>query len=180
MTTPALFHSWFSRVGAAAGLLALAACQPQIGDDCRRDLDCSQMRDRICDTTQLGGYCTQFNCSPTSCPRGESMCVAFNNEPSTVPQCTNLGRTSPYVRNFCMRVCQDDGDCRDGYVCMDMAKDNPFGAVVVQKNPVTTSICVAPQSAEPIGPDRNNQVCTGYGGASGAGGDGQGGGAGSP
>ncbi|HSC88953.1 MAG TPA: hypothetical protein VLC09_16840 [Polyangiaceae bacterium] len=162
------------RALAAAGFVVLLGCQPQIGDDCRRDLDCSQLRDRICDTTQAGGYCTQFNCSPTSCPKGESICVAFNNEPSTVPQCTNLGRTSPYVRNFCMRVCGSDGDCRDGYICMDMTEENPFGAAVVQKDPTITSVCVSPQSAEPIGSDRNNQVCTGApeGGAGGGGGQG--------
>jgi hypothetical protein len=159
-----------ARIGLALFGASALACQPRIGDDCNRDLDCSQLRDRICDTTQPGGYCTQFNCTPTSCPKGESICVAFNNEPSTVPQCTNLGRTSPYVRNFCMEVCNADSDCRSGYICLDMAEANPFGAAVVQKAPSTSKVCVYPQSAEPIAPGRDNGVCVGSpaGGAGGA------------
>jgi len=157
-----------------ACLLALGACQRKIGDACRRDLDCSQMRDRICDTTQSDGYCTQFNCSPTSCPKGESICVAFNNTPSTVPRCSNPGRTSPYVRNFCMGICTQDSDCRSGYVCIDMSEENDWGASIIQLNPIRTGVCISPESAETIGPDRQNQVCTGAGGA----GEGEGGGGG--
>ena len=150
------------------GMLLLAlGCQPQIGDDCIRDRDCSQLGDRICDTTQPGGYCTQFNCNPTNCPQDESVCVAFGNRPSSVPGCDNTGRPSPYVRNFCMKTCSKDDDCRDGYVCLDLNEENRWGADVIEDKPKRTTVCVFPESAAPIEDDRNNQVCTadGAGGA---------------
>ncbi len=145
-------------------------CQPKIGDDCIQDQNCSQMGDRICDTTQPGGYCTQFNCDPTSCPEKESICIAFANTPSTVAGCGNLGRTSPYARNFCMRSCEINRDCRDNYICIDLAEENPWGADVIQENPENTKVCVYPQSGVPIAegaPDRANGVCEGASFASG-------------
>jgi hypothetical protein len=149
-------------------LVLVGACQPRIGDDCRRDLECSQARDRICDTTQLGGYCTQFNCTPTSCPKGESICVAFSNTPSTVPRCSNPGQTSPYVRNFCMGICENDSNCRSGYICADMAEENAWGAASIQLDRTHSKVCIVPQTSAEIEPDRDNQVCTGeHGGAGG-------------
>lgn len=164
----------------ALGLLVLGACQPKIGDDCLVDLDCSQVGDRICDTTQPNGYCTIFNCGPTTCPEDESVCVAFSNTPSEVAGCGNLGRTSPYARPFCMKSCEDDGDCRDGYVCLDITEDNPWGADLIEQDPKSTHVCVLPSSAEEIPRDRvsdlEENVCRGP--AIGAGGADGGGGAG--
>ena len=42
----------------------LAGCSAEIGDDCSNSTDCSSTGDRLCDTTQPGGYCTLFNCEP--------------------------------------------------------------------------------------------------------------------
>lgn len=162
---------------ALAVLLLLAGCQPDIGDSCSVDSECSQTGERICDTSQPGGYCTIFGCDPTSCPADESICVAFGNVVSTVPGCENPNRTSPYVRNFCMKTCGNRGDCRNGYDCVDMAEDNPWGAAVIQRSPRSTRICIAPMSGDPIPEDRSNDVCLrqspkefpGFGGAGGGG-----------
>jgi hypothetical protein len=165
----------------------LAGCQPDIGDSCSVDSECSQTRERICDTSQPGGYCTIFGCDPSSCPADESICIGFANVLSTAPGCESLNRSSPYARNFCMKTCNDRGDCRGGYDCVDMAQDNPWGAEVIQRSPRNTRICIAPLSVDPVPDDRSGAVCYqkspsafpgfgGAGGASGTGGGGAGGG----
>ncbi|MFW5740185.1 MAG: hypothetical protein ACOC1F_07450, partial [Myxococcota bacterium] len=57
----------------------MLGCNPKIGDDCTNSTDCSVSGDRLCDTTQPGGYCTVFNCEPDMCPE-EAQCVAFDTE----------------------------------------------------------------------------------------------------
>lgn len=145
--------------------LLLSSCAPEIGDSCTNSNDCSASGDRLCDTTQPGGYCTIFNCDPTSCPGDESICVQFGSVLSTVGQCPDPQRPSPQSRTFCMRTCSDSGDCRSGYRCTDLGQPNPWGASVVQHRPSTTKICLARQRATPIGdeehgdPDRDDAVC---------------------
>lgn len=148
--------------------LALAGCQPKIGDECVTDLDCSQIGDRTCDTTQPGGYCTQVDCDPTSCPEEESSCVAFNNTPSIVGACNTPDRVSPFRRTFCMQTCTEDKDCRPDYECVDLLKPNPWSATVIQdKGPkknkdVITTVCVLAESHVHIEESRSDQVCTGF------------------
>lgn len=140
-------------------LVALSGCQPEIGDSCDVDSDCSQSGERICDSTQPGGYCTIFGCDPSSCPEDESVCVAFGNTPSVVSGCESSNGVSPYVRNFCMKKCSGNGDCRTGYVCWDMSLEgNPWGADVITNDPPTTKVCVYPYSGEEIldNPDAAN------------------------
>jgi hypothetical protein len=97
----------------ASGLLGLA-CQPSIGDACILSTDCSQRGDRLCDTSQSGGYCTVFNCSPNGCP-DEAACVVFG---ATVPGCTYSDRgIARTARSFCVKLCEADTDCRTGYEC---------------------------------------------------------------
>lgn len=154
----------FQLAAATVALVAASGCQPLIGDDCATDLDCSRIGDRICDTTQPGGYCTQFNCGATTCPE-EAICIAFANTPSIASGCGDTGRTSPYVRNFCMRMCEVDGDCRPGYECVDLSRQNPWGADVVQRDPIRTSVCVLPRQSESVAPDAladsEENVCRG-------------------
>lgn len=156
-----------SRLQFFTAVLALAAasgCQPLIGDDCVADVECSRLGDRICDTTQPGGYCTQFNCGPRTCP-DEAICVAFGNTPSTAVGCGDVGKSSPYVRNFCMRMCDTDNDCRPGYECRDFAGPNPWGADIIEGDPVRTTICVLPRRSSSIDPDvlagLDENVCRG-------------------
>lgn len=116
-------------------LVALSVgCKPQVGDDCKVSRDCSAAGDRLCDITAPGGYCTIFNCEPNSCPEDESLCVQFGATRS--PLCVDepLAAPSPYARTFCMATCDDDGDCRSGYVCEDLSVSNAWGAVLIDTN----------------------------------------------
>jgi hypothetical protein len=122
---------WRLRLGAVfAALLAAAACSPQIGDKCQVSTDCSIRGDRLCDTSQPLGYCTQLNCQNSTCA-DEASCVLFN---SAVPGCGYDDRSGPFgsrvARSFCMAKCSSNGDCRDGYVCGD-PRQNPWNAVIL-------------------------------------------------
>lgn len=94
---------WLALVGA----VWLAACAPEIGDDCETALDCSASGSRLCDRTQPGGYCIIQGCERGTCPE-ESVCVKFRPE------------SERNAITFCMRKCNDHGDCRDdeGYRCL--------------------------------------------------------------
>lgn len=147
---------WFLPI---ALVVWLAGCQPDIGDSCSTNVECSATGDRTCDTSQPGGYCTIFGCDPKTCPTDESICVSFNNALSTVPGCQNLNRSSPYERTFCMATCNDSGDCRGGYDCVDLAHPNPWGAVVIQERPPTSRVCIARLRGSEVPSDRSNEVC---------------------
>lgn len=97
--------------------LCLAACAPEIGDDCSINQDCGA--GRVCDRSQPGGYCSIPSCESTAaCPDG-SVCIAFDN-----------GET------WCMLHCEGNDDCRDGYVCVKGFGDAPFcNATVAPKDP---------------------------------------------
>src|SRR3954454_25134750 len=98
-------------------VVVLAACTPEIGDKCVLSTDCSTRGDRLCDTSQPDGYCTQFNCSKNSCP-DNAACVLFN---AAIQGCNYDDRSGGYVsrvaRPFCLASCGTDGDCRSGYIC---------------------------------------------------------------
>jgi hypothetical protein len=156
--------------------LSLLACQPKIGDECVTDIDCSQAGDRLCDTTQPSGYCTQVDCDPTSCPEKEAICIAFNDSVSSIGACNTQGQTSPYRRSFCMALCKDGSDCRPGYSCMDMTRDNPWNAEIIDSDPKRNTVCVLSMTFAEPDEGQSDQVCTGDidstsgGGAGGAGG----------
>lgn len=163
----------FFRLASASRLrLALAfaasmvACKPQIGNRCATSTDCSQTGDRLCDVSQPGGYCTIFNCEPvgsnasTKCPN-EAACISFGSSPSPLMGCqSDLGSTA-YQRSFCMKKCKHTSDCRDGYVCTDLATDPRYSAVDVDG---ATKVCTVDTPAP--APDLqsggfSSGVCTG-------------------
>jgi len=147
---------WFS-VHVLVACLALG-CNAKIGDKCTTSTDCSINGDRLCDTTQPGGYCTVFNCEPDTCPN-EAQCVAFDNQID--PVCTDP-RGARFERTFCLRRCSGDGDCRAGYSCEDMAANsNAWGAAVVDVSPKGTKVCIVPWSGVPIA-DGLTEVCGPY------------------
>ena len=140
--------------------LALGSgCKPEIGDDCETSTDCSNAGDRLCDTTQPGGYCTIFNCEPGTCPEDEAICVAFQSSLSKV--CADTPQDQRLMRTFCLRKCSDDDDCRSGYRCIEMNEDNPWGAKVVEYGIVNRKVCVVPFSGSKLPDNPNPQVCTG-------------------
>ena len=120
----------------------LGACAAEIGDSCETNIECSANGDRICDTAQTEGYCTIQGCDPDSCPE-EASCVAFfptnmlNRpcdparedavDPAVQPTndcgageiCISSGfcALAAQETRFCMRSCEDNDDCRDGYEC---------------------------------------------------------------
>jgi hypothetical protein len=108
--------------------LALSGCQKHIGDDCVLSTDCSIQGNRQCDTSQPGGYCTQFFCNTNSCP-DNAACILFEG---AVPGCAYDDYESPArtARSLCMKTCGSDGDCRDGYVCRD-PKQPPWNAEIL-------------------------------------------------
>jgi hypothetical protein len=99
------------RTGLLLLLLALGAggCGAAIGDSCSTDSQCPA--GSYCDRTMPDGYCTRMNCRFGDCPEG-SVCVEFPNQES-----------------YCMDRCQDDGDCRDKYSCIESIGLCPFCSV---------------------------------------------------
>lgn len=144
---PALPSFLSSRLGAAFAVVALAAwttgCTPKIGDSCFTSTDCSQRGDRLCDTAQPGGYCTLFNCRPNLCP-DEASCVLFDPQ---IPGCGFDDRSgaggSRIARSACMRACESDADCRDGYVCGD-PRLPPWNALILDEDQGKRSCLVLP------------------------------------
>lgn len=128
----------------------LAGCRPEIGDKCTTSTDCSINGDRLCDTTQPDGYCTIFNCEPGSCPDGEGVCVGF--DPTLDPACGQVlsSTTAPrFERTFCMKTCDIDADCRDGYQCIPPSvRDAEF----VDPVPDASGIC-AVRAPNPVPPE---------------------------
>lgn len=125
------------------GLLLLApGCGDQVGDSCSTNVDCSPYGDRICDTSQAGGYCTIQGCDPDSCP-DEAVCIRFfptsflsvpcnpltedavdptlspTNDCTADEVCLSSGLCSQRTqeRRFCMKACEADTDCRGDYEC---------------------------------------------------------------
>lgn len=138
--------SWNQSSGRSYLVVALCAllggCAAKIGDSCSYDIDCSRTAsDRRCDKAQPGGYCTTFGCNANACP-DEAVCVLYN---AAVPGCTYDDRDPARVgRSFCMASCEDNDDCRDGYVCVD-PKSTPWFASILDKN-TSRKVCTVPVS----------------------------------
>ena len=132
---------------AVAVLGTVAACKPTIGDKCVLSTDCSTQGDRLCDTSQPGGYCTEFNCVANGCP-DQAACVLFT---SNVPGCGYDDRSGPYgsrvARGFCVAICGSNSDCRGGYVCRS-AKESPWNGVILDTDQTKLS-CLVPPGAVP-------------------------------
>jgi hypothetical protein len=123
----------------AATPLLGAGCGSEIGDSCAVNLDCdpSNSRDRVCDLSSTGGYCTIIGCDHKSCPEG-SVCIRFyvasfanapcnfatedvggTNDCAPDEVCAFTGQCVPSTSEvrYCMKTCESQGDCRDEYEC---------------------------------------------------------------
>jgi hypothetical protein len=120
----------------ALGALAGIGCGKEIGDACIVSSDCSPNGDRQClsPMTEKEGYCTVQGCDFSTCP-DEAACIrfftgSFANKSCEVDGCSldelcDLnGRCVPRSAEirYCMKTCDSDDDCRDGYECRDLAK----------------------------------------------------------
>ena len=124
-------HAVLLAIALASGaVVVLDGCTPSIGDKCVLSTDCSTRGDRLCDTSQPEGYCTQFNCQANGCP-DEAACVLFN---AAVPGCGYNDRAgasgSRVARSFCMGMCATNDDCRGGYICGD-PKVAPWSGLIL-------------------------------------------------
>lgn len=141
--------------------LAIAGCGKQIGDECESATECiTTDTDRICLTQSgegfPGGYCSQFNCSPGSCPE-ESACVAYRRTLAG-GECADQANRSRLERTYCMLRCSDDSDCRSGYKCLPADGDNPLGAEVIDRN-ADAKICTLDYVVPDEEPERESEVC---------------------
>jgi hypothetical protein len=117
---------------------ALAGCTPSIGDACSFATECSARGDRICDTTQPGGYCTVANCGRGTCPEG-SVCVLFG---AREPGCATNDRESQRLgKAYCMASCGGAGDSRGGYACAS-PKSEPWAGALLDDDP-NAKVCLA-------------------------------------
>lgn len=107
-------RAYASSLSFTTSLLALcvlgvvgAGCTPRIGDSCSTSTNCSINGDRLCDTSQPGGYCLVPDCQADRCP-DDAVCVRFRSDEPRL------------AISFCMKGCASDGDCRegDGYRCL--------------------------------------------------------------
>src|SRR6202041_1127412 len=87
-------------------------------------------------TSLPGGYCTIFNCGPNTCP-DQTACYLFQSE---VQGCPYSDRApSRTAHSFCMKDCQKDSDCREGYICADL-RAAPWNAILLDDNQ-NQSVC---------------------------------------
>ncbi|MFO0660125.1 MAG: hypothetical protein U0165_09885 [Polyangiaceae bacterium] len=116
-------------------------CKTKIGDKCTTSTDCSTQGDRLCDTTEPGGYCTIFNCDPNSCPE-EASCVAFDLQSD--PLCYVPADSQRMLRTFCLRGCESEDDCRGGYTCATPeVLHSQYAALIVDGATNGIGVCIA-------------------------------------
>jgi hypothetical protein len=155
----AVFRSMGRRgkLALVAFMLALSGCTPKIGDKCVLSTDCSTAGDRLCDTSQPGGYCTIFNCTGDHCP-DKAACLMFEG---AVPGCAYTDRGVPRTgRSFCVAQCSSNADCREGYICAD-PRTAPWNAIIIDDDQNQLTCLVDPlASFDPnVPPDGGAAVC---------------------
>lgn len=131
-------------------MAVLTACTPKIGDDCQLSTDCSlsSSSNRLCDTSQPGGYCTEFNCSGNGCG-DDAACTLFE---AAIPGCgyddRNGASGARTARAFCVATCESNGDCRSGYTCVD-PRTAPWSALILDdRQNVKTCMVIASASQD--------------------------------
>jgi len=114
-------------------LTGAVGCSKEIGDSCVVASDCDPNGERVCDVSQREGYCTIMGCDYSTCP-DEAACIRFfsgsfaNKACATQAECSldelcDLnGHCVPRSAEsrFCMKTCDSNDDCRDGYECRDL------------------------------------------------------------
>jgi hypothetical protein len=101
--------------GALGGVLlalGLAGCSgegaAEVGDPCEDGNACAFRTGSACILSWPDGYCTEVGCTLGSCPTG-ARCV------------TGIQFADVSYESYCLSTCDRDGDCRDGYRCVDVS-----------------------------------------------------------
>lgn len=137
--------------------LAAAGCTPKIGDKCVLSTDCSIQGDRICDTSQPNGYCSQ-NCAGDGCP-DKAACILFD---TSLPGCGFNDRSGAFgsrvARSYCMKRCFSNSDCRtdEGYVCAD-PRGAPWNAIILDDDQSQKTCMVMPSEGLDGGSDASTE-----------------------
>ena len=147
-------------------VFSMIACQPEVGDPCKRASDCGLQVVRQCDVSNVPrdpkreGECTVENCSLGVCPN-EAVCVqVYASEflatacdpeledisaerddclPNEVCLPEGLCADELLARTSCRRKCKSDANCRDNYKCVSTG----VGGIYVApdpENPGTSTI----------------------------------------
>jgi hypothetical protein len=105
-------------------------CTPTVGSSCELSTDCGTTGQLVCDTSEIGGYCTVVDCLPNECPDNAG-CILFN---FAIPGC-GISRQDPsrISQPFCMATCSSDSDCRAGYICANPT-ESPWYAWIQDSN----------------------------------------------
>lgn len=121
-------------VPALAIALFAVGCGKEIGDPCVVNSDCDPTGgQRLCIDQNNEGYCTIQGCDYSTCP-DEAVCVRFftgafgnldcqtNADCSLDEMCSLINKCVPRSSEvrYCMRTCESNDDCRDGYECRDL------------------------------------------------------------
>lgn len=138
--------TFWLRVALVLTAAASWGCSRKIGDACQLSVDCGIQNNRVCIDTDpgVGGYCTQIGCTSNGCP-DEAACFLFRPR---VPGCAYDDREpARTARAFCMLSCEEDNDCRPGYVCADLT-DEPWRTVLLDDEDPNPRACIRPASYE--------------------------------
>ncbi len=79
-----------------------------VGDACGDGNDCQTRSVSACVVRWPQGYCTEVGCTVGSCPTG-SRCV------------TGIDFQDVPFDAFCLKTCEQEAHCRDGYRCVDVS-----------------------------------------------------------
>ena len=142
---------------AALGCLG-AGCGKEIGDTCQLATDCDPDGSRFCDLSAPdgNGYCTIMGCDYDTCP-SEAACIQFFTGEFENRPCNHLTEDMPGGTDdcsfdelcdledhcvprsseirYCMRKCDSNDDCRDGYECRDLMLMEAHGGEPVMLAP---------------------------------------------
>ncbi len=125
-------------------VVLVGACGNEIGDECSYSYDCSPNMERKCDVGQPGGYCLIIGCEPNDCPE-EALCVEFitpcpegtTTDGSGQSGCEQIEPNR--TREYCLKHCNSDGDCRSEYICQEV---EDMGGTVIDTNTSKSKVCV--------------------------------------
>jgi len=101
-----------------------SGCTKEIGDSCSTNMDCDPLGERICDTSQLDGYCTIQGCDLNTCPE-EAVCVRFFNT------------------SFLSRPCDPETEDATDPAILDVAGPCPAGKKCVTNDCSASEICLS-------------------------------------